>query len=340
MNTEARRFRHVGAKSGAFVLAAAVLAIGVLLLAARAQWWFASSRSYTVRLPDEGSGGLRSGSAVELLGTVAGYVKDVSIDDGGTLSAKVAVREDFARFVTAESVCMIRKKTLDLGGDTYMQITRGTGPSLLSGATLTCRSDHNVLDSFADLVAQLGPELQPALAEARDAAHEYAALARTLRDPDGPVLRLVARLDELAQKTGEGKGTAARLLNDASWANEVDASLRGMRTAIERANATVDKLGNGDNGVPAALADLRALLAELRPIVADLGKAVAALPEITATARNEVRGLPGLVQRSQLMLGELEKVVQAAQRHWLLRGYVEPAPATRRVGGEGLGDGK
>jgi hypothetical protein len=92
--------------------------------------------------------------------------------------------------------------------------------------------------------------------------------------------------------------------------------------------------------VPAALADLRALLAELRPIVADLGKAVATLPEIAATARNEVRGLPGLVQRSQLMLGELEKVVQAAQRHWLLRGYVEPAPATRRVGGEGLGDGK
>jgi ABC-type transporter Mla subunit MlaD len=358
MNTETRRFRHIGTKSGAFVIVAALIAIAVLLLAARAQWWFASSRSYVVRLPDDGTGGLRSGSAIEVLGAQAGYVNRVEIGDDGSLTAGIAVREDFARFVTADSVCTVRKKTLDIGGDAYLVITRGTGPALPAGAQLICRSEHDVLASLAEVASGLSAELKPALAEIRAAAHEYAALARTIRDPDGSLQHLITRLDELAQKANEGKGVAGRILTDQTWATEVDASLHSLHSAIERADAVAEQMGgtaktagdqanallarlnDGEKGLPAALADLRSLLADLRPIVTDLGKAVAMLPEMAATARNEVRGLPGMVERSQVLLGELEKVVLAAQRHWLLRGYIEPAPPTRRLGTEGLGEGR
>lgn len=366
MTQDGRRFRHVGGKSGAFVLAAVLLVVVVLLLAARAQWWFASARSYTVRLPEAGSFGLRAGSAVELLGTLAGYVEDVRIDADGVMTAAVAVREDFARFVGADSQCLIRKKTLDLAGDAYLQITRGSSGPLPDGAELLpCRADRSLFESVSDLVAELGSELRPTLEQlrptlqdARAAAQEYAALARELRDPQGKVQRLVQNLDDLATKVRAGQGIAARLLDDPGWAAEVEASLRSLRQALERADATaaqvgavaqetgaraqalLDRLGDERQGLPAALGDLRALLAELRPIVADLGKAVAALPEIAVTARDEVRGLPGLVQRSQLLLGELEKVALAAQQHWLLRGYVPPSPATGRVGGEGVGDGR
>jgi hypothetical protein len=46
------------------------------------------------------------------------------------------------------------------------------------------------------------------------------------------------------------------------------------------------------------------------------------LPEITAALANEAKDLPGLVQQTQTSMRELERLIEAAQRHWLLRKYI------------------
>jgi hypothetical protein len=48
----------------------------------------------------------------------------------------------------------------------------------------------------------------------------------------------------------------------------------------------------------------------------------ARLPEITDAVADEARDLPGLVQQTQTSMRELERLIEAMQRHWLLRKYV------------------
>src|SRR5439155_11054046 len=46
------------------------------------------------------------------------------------------------------------------------------------------------------------------------------------------------------------------------------------------------------------------------------------LPEITGAVANEAKDLPGLVQQTQTSMRELERLIEAMQRHCLLRKYV------------------
>jgi hypothetical protein len=46
------------------------------------------------------------------------------------------------------------------------------------------------------------------------------------------------------------------------------------------------------------------------------------LPEITDAAADEAKDLPGLVRQTQTSMREVERLVEAMQRNWLLRRYV------------------
>jgi len=46
------------------------------------------------------------------------------------------------------------------------------------------------------------------------------------------------------------------------------------------------------------------------------------LPEITDAVANEAKDLPGLVEQTQVSMRELERLIEALQRNWLVRKYV------------------
>ena len=46
------------------------------------------------------------------------------------------------------------------------------------------------------------------------------------------------------------------------------------------------------------------------------------LPEITDAMANEAKDLPGLVGQTQMSMRELERLIEALQRNWLVRKYV------------------
>jgi hypothetical protein len=46
------------------------------------------------------------------------------------------------------------------------------------------------------------------------------------------------------------------------------------------------------------------------------------LPEITDAVANETKDLPGLVIQTQTSMRELERLIEAMQRHWLVRKLV------------------
>ena len=82
---------------------------------------------------------------------------------------------------------------------------------------------------------------------------------------------------------------------------------------------------------PATADELRTLLVkanhsvdELQVTLNNLQQASTNLPAISDTVGKEAKDLPGLVMQTQTSMREVERLVEAMQRTWLLRKYVNP----------------
>jgi hypothetical protein len=64
------------------------------------------------------------------------------------------------------------------------------------------------------------------------------------------------------------------------------------------------------------------MVTNMNVAVQNVQNGTARLPEITEAVANETKDLPGLVLQTQTSMRELERLVDAMQRHWLLRKYV------------------
>src|SRR6185369_1425106 len=103
---------------------------------------------------------LKAGADVRILGTVVGSVLSVTPDDSGRMSALVAVRADFYRFVRTNSVVKITK-TLGFAGDAYVEISGIKGDELpLTGAVLEASADSDYQTAH-EILGQVKSEVIP-----------------------------------------------------------------------------------------------------------------------------------------------------------------------------------
>jgi hypothetical protein len=68
--------------------------------------------------------------------------------------------------------------------------------------------------------------------------------------------------------------------------------------------------------------ELEITLTNLQQASGNLQLASVNLPAISDTLGKEAKDLPGLVVQTQTSMRELERLIEAMQRHWLLRKYV------------------
>ena len=292
-------FRHVHAITGTFVLVVVGVLIAVLMLAGHSQRWFIGNVTLRIVLPEGGAAGIRQGSEVYFLGTLMGTVSDVRVDPAGRMEAHVNIRRDFFLFVRADSSAVVKKK-FGVVGDAYFEITRGQGrPLPENNASIVC---HEQLSSpMETAVEEIRRETVPALKKLVTGLDTWIALGSNLIPSRERLDQLMARVDSLATGLQQGKGTAGKLLTDPALADEA-------QTLLARAGE--------------AMSELREVVTNLSVAVKNVQHGTARLPEITDAVANEAQDLPGLVEQTRTSMRELERLVEAMQRHWLLRKYV------------------
>ncbi len=110
--------------------------------------------------------------------------------------------------------------------------------------------------------------------------------------------QIFVRADSIADGLQQGKGTLGKLLNDSSVADE-------MKTLVVKANHSMD--------------DLQVTLKNLQNASGNLQAASTNLPAISASLAQDAEQIPALILQTQTSMVELERVIEAVQRHWLLR---------------------
>jgi phospholipid/cholesterol/gamma-HCH transport system substrate-binding protein len=311
MSEKRFKFRHVNEMTGLFVLAVVALVVAGVVFSGHSQGWFARKYAFDVLLPESGTSGLRRGDEVFILGVSAGLVDAIIVGDDGRMKSHVKIRRDFERFVRVDSTASI-KKAFAVAGDSFMEITRGAGAPLPARSpTITCLPSEDSLGRMEKMLAGLSAELIPVVKKAGSGLDEWTRLGADLQQTREQLAGLFTRLDNLAIGLEQGKGTAGKLFTETALADDA-------QKLLAQANQTMGRL--------------QGIVTNLDLAVKDVQKGTARLPEIADAVANESKDLPGLVEQTQTSMRELERLIEALQRHWLVRKYVNktnPPPLLR-----------
>ena len=294
-------FRRVNEITGTFVLVIVAVLIAAVVWTGHSQRWFKSRVPLRIDLPAAGAAGIRQGSEVYFLGTLVGTVTDVAVDETGRMNARANIRHDFFRFVRADSSAVIKRK-FGVAGDSFFEITRGEGgPLPENNASIVCKEQFQ--SALEAAVEEVRGEAMLALKKVNAGLDAWTALGTNLLTTQARLDQLVGRVDDMAADVQSGKGTAGRLITDTALADEA-------QKLLARANET--------------MGELQGVVTNLNGAVKHVQDGTARLPEITDAVANETKALPGLVRQTQTSMRELERLIEAMQRHWLLRKYVNP----------------
>jgi phospholipid/cholesterol/gamma-HCH transport system substrate-binding protein len=294
--------------TGTFVLVVVGLLIAVVVWTGRSQSWFKSRVSLRIALPEDGAAGIRQGSEVYFLGTLVGTISDVVVDEKGRMEAQANIRRDFFRFVRADSSALVKKK-FGVAGDSFFEITRGEGhPLPEKNAAIICKEQFQ--SALESAIEEIRVETLLVLKKTSAGLDTWTLLGADLRETRQRLDQLTARLDKMATAVEQGQGTVGKLLTDTGLADEA-------QQVLARANQ--------------AMSQLQGVVTTLNTAVKHVETGTERLPEITGALADEAKDLPGLVKQTQTSMRELERLIEAMQRHWLVRRYVNktnPAPVS------------
>ncbi|MBI3852260.1 MAG: MCE family protein [Verrucomicrobia bacterium] len=292
-------FRHVHEFTGTFVIFVVVVLIAALVWTGRSQRWFRSNVTLRIALPEAGAAGIRQGSEVYFLGTLVGSVSGVTVDTTGRMEARANIRRDFFLFVRADSSAVVKKK-FGVAGDSFFEISRGEGKPLPEdNAAIVCKEQfQSVLEGA---VEEVRSEAMLVLKKVNGGLDTWTTLGSNLITTRARLDQLVGRMDDVVTDVQAGKGTVGKLITDTALADEA-------QKLLARANK--------------AMSELRGTVTNLNVAVKNVQDGTARLPEITDAVADGAKDLPGLVLQTQTSMRELERLIEAMQRHWLLRKYV------------------
>lgn len=293
------KFRHVNEITGTFVLILVAALIAAVLWTGHSQRWFKSRATLRIVLPEAGAAGVRQGSEVYFLGTLVGSVSDVIVDTTGRMEAVASIRSDFFRFVRVDSSAAV-KKTFGVAGDSFFEITRGTGrPLPEKNASIVC--NELVQSPLEAAVEEIRGQAMVVLKKATNALDTWTKLGADLGETRRHLDQLVVRLDKLTAGIQAGKGTAGKIVTDPALADEA-------QNLLSRASEV--------------MAELQTVATNLNGAMKNIQAGTARLPEISDAVVGDAQMLPALVEQTQTSMREIERLVEAMQRHWLLRKYV------------------
>jgi phospholipid/cholesterol/gamma-HCH transport system substrate-binding protein len=297
--SERFKLRRVNEITGTFVLIVIAALIAGVIWTGRSQRWFKSNVTFRIVLPEAGAAGIRTGSEVYFLGTLVGSVSDVLVAPTGRMEAEATIRRDFFRFVRADSSAVVKKK-FGVAGDSFFEITRGQGKSLPEEkASIICNEQFQ--SGLESAIEEIRVETLSVLKKTTAGLEKWSQLGTDLGETRKRVDLVAGHFEKIAAGIEAGQGTLGKLLTDSAAADDAGALLAEARLAVSQ---------------------WRGMITNLNVAAESIQTGTARLPEITEAVANEAKHLPGLVEQSQASMREMERLIQAMERHWLIRKYV------------------
>jgi len=326
--------RHINRLVGSFIIIGCGLVVFGLSRTGAVNRWFNPLQRVQVLLPQEGLFGLSEGSTVEVLGTDSGYVEAIVIEPDRQIHADILIRRDTLPFIRTDSKAIIRKR-FGVAGQSYLEITRGTGEPLdWDYAVLEATADRAPTDLLQATIKEIRGQVVPTLAEAKRALTAFADIGDKLNDPEGDLSRTLEATRRVSRSIADSEGLVGRLIHDEQFADQLQSMIAQLDKDLARLEPLfkdLESTAGNVKGITAALNErsedlpeltrrLKDNLTSLQAILADIKQASPQIPEATANLSKASAGLPSLITQSRTTLYELQKLAEQLRASWLLGG--------------------
>lgn len=188
-----------------------------------------------------------------------------------------------------------------------------------------------------ETLSAIRDEALPALKELRVAVSEYSMLASELRSEQGNAQQTLQHLNRVGAALEKGEGLAGMLLFDRRPAAELRAALPKINASLDELHATLRNARTLSDGLPQIGEDIGASVANMRSSTADARRFATALPELRRSVAQAADAAPGVLLQTQETLRQIERLTQALQRHWLVRGSMDQAETGARLDADRVG---
>lgn len=267
-----------------------------------------------IELPESGMAGLKRGAQVMILETEAGTLTMITVNDDGSIIGELQIDREYLRFVREDSEAIIRKK-FAVAGDSFIEVTRGTGKELPeNNPYIECYKETEVTEMIALIVSQLQNATVPLIEQVRSTLKAYEAVAKNITDPQGPVQQVLGSTDSLIKQT---QGSINDIIGD-------------IAAILANVDQIVDAISNGEGPVAKLLHDpqtgkeLSAMIESAHKSMVEFETIAANLKVMSTDLRDE---FPGITSQARATMDETLVLMNTLENHWLLSGSAaEPAP--------------
>jgi phospholipid/cholesterol/gamma-HCH transport system substrate-binding protein len=338
------RIPHWDRYVGIFILLALLILTATLVFVTRGQKWFEKRYQYTASFAKVQ--GLKPGTPVTISGMEVGSVKAFRLNPLGRVEVQMEILETYKDYIRVDSAVTIA--TTLLGGKA-LEIRMGspTQPPLGEGAHLKSQESKELTDILKDI------DLQMPLKKVDETLENLRSLTSKLNSPEGEVFAILKNVQFLTTQLKEGEGTAGAILRDRKMYLEVTSAVESVKRSAVHVESVTEKAAEIAKELPAMmhqvdgrireiqgmLDQVKKATAELSPILENLSRASVEAPAIAGNIRDiteDVRAITGdvkkatpeipeLVNQTQEIIEDADKVMTGVQNHWLLRGLVPRA---------------
>jgi len=256
--------------AGFFVIGSILILLVTLVVIGRGKDWFKHYVPYYTTFGE--SYNLQEDAAVKLLQTNIGKVKKVSLL-GDRVQVELLILQEYAARLRAGAVATVQSPTLI--GSEYVSIKPGRNkdaPPIPPGGLIPSTPRRSISDLMEEF------EVEKTAKMVVKAVQDISDLVHLLRDPEGPLLRIlddvdaaVVHVETIARDLQAGKGSAGSLLRSDRLTNAVEANLKTVDTILKHIETTAA-------GLPARSDQLGGILADLHSAS---GKTPAAMDAVT-----------------------------------------------------------
>ncbi|MEM9193377.1 MAG: MlaD family protein [Myxococcota bacterium] len=235
--------RQIAIRVGIFVLAAIAIGATIAFAIGNQRSVFGSKVEY--RAVFDSVSGLRAGSPVRIAGLGVGTVGEVALGDDGRVHVRFSVLKEVSHLVREDSRAAVGNK--GLLGDKLIDISAGQGEPLAPGSVVPT-GDSGDLSQYLSAAGGIIDDVQGTVSNLRTVTEPLA------EDQFGEDVQEIAHnLAILTRMAATEDGTVARLLQDPSYADRLDRTLRNVELASAEllrtsrsTRAIVDEVRAGD----------------------------------------------------------------------------------------------
>jgi len=232
----------------------------------------------------ETAGGVARNGAVTILDMNVGRVESVSLNPLGHIDVKLKIKREYLSFIRRDSKARLRQKNVAIG-DWEVDISRGSSEALPVANGDTLQS-----------------EVQ-------------APLATTLDQ----VSKTVSTLQKLLQNILDGKGTVGRLMKEDTLVTIAQDVGRNANKLVRNACGTLAHVDTVLDKVAAIGEKGKGIADSVAGIASKVGKLVTDLNFLVNSIQTSSRDLPGLMNRVQGDISEIELLLKALQSNAIVK---------------------